>query len=319
MKQSTHPVVAFLMQRLAPAVLALSLAAVGSAAAQVRLVPSTARPEPGAFVRLTLVDSTTDSVRAIRGTLAGEPLHFVRASTLRWRAIAGVPVDASNRVTARVFVERDARTDTVTLRLVVPPVEVASSRLSVAPRFSQPMDSATVARVVAENARARRVGQAAHETPQLWTAPFRRPRASVITSQFGTGRVFNGVVRSRHLGVDFRGAIGEEVRAANRGVVALVDTFYLAGQLIYLNHGLGVVTAYFHLSETLVAPGDTVAQGQLIGRVGESGRVTAPHLHWAARYGALSVNPLDLVRLTTPSTSSPPPRRTPASSAPAPR
>lgn len=277
---------------------AASLAAL-PAAAQLRLAPSHSNPEPGAFVRLVLHDSSGDSVRVIRGSMAGEPLHFVRAGHQQWHALAGVPVDATNRVTARVFVERAARVDTVNASMAVPPVQVRSSRLAVAPRFSQPMDSATAARVARENALARQVGKRAHETPQMWTEPFQRPRESVITSQFGTGRLFNGVVRSRHLGVDFRGAIGADVHAANRGVVALVDTFHLAGKLIYLDHGLGVVTAYFHLSETLVAPGDTVQRGQLIGRVGDSGRVTAPHLHWASRYGAIAVNPLDLVALTS--------------------
>jgi murein DD-endopeptidase MepM/ murein hydrolase activator NlpD len=99
------------------------------------------------------------------------------------------------------------------------------------------------------------------------------------------------------LGVDFRGALGEPVRAANRGVVALVDNLFLAGNVVYIDHGGGVVTAYFHLSKTLVAAGDTVARGQVIGLVGATGRVTGPHLHWAARYGAVTVNPLDLLSL----------------------
>jgi murein DD-endopeptidase MepM/ murein hydrolase activator NlpD len=131
----------------------------------------------------------------------------------------------------------------------------------------------------------------------MWTASFLRPRASVITSEFGSGRVFNGRLTSRHLGVDFRGAVGEPVRAANRGVVALVDNFFLAGNVIYINHGGGLVTAYFHLSKTLVAVGDTVVRGQQIGLIGATGRVTGPHLHWAARYGTITVNPLDLVAI----------------------
>jgi murein DD-endopeptidase MepM/ murein hydrolase activator NlpD len=266
-------------------------------ASQARLTISPAQPAPGAIVRVTLrsPDATTQS---IEGTMAGEPLHFVPVGEGIWRSFGAIPIDASRSVAARAFIRRDGRVDTVSARVAVPEVKVVASRLSVAPRFSQPMDSATAARVADENARARAVGQRSHQTPQLWRAPFRKPRESVVTSQFGTGRVFNGVVTSRHLGVDFRGAIGEEVRATNRGVVALVDTFFLAGRLVYIDHGLGVVTSYFHLSETLVAQGDTVERGQLIGRVGESGRVTAPHLHWAARYGSLSVNPLDLVRLT---------------------
>jgi murein DD-endopeptidase MepM/ murein hydrolase activator NlpD len=97
--------------------------------------------------------------------------------------------------------------------------------------------------------------------------------------------------------VDFAGAVGAPIKAANRGVVALVDTFFLAGRVIYIDHGAGVVTGYFHLSEPLVSVGDTVTRGEIIGRVGSTGRVTGPHLHWTARYGTQTVDPLDLVEL----------------------
>jgi murein DD-endopeptidase MepM/ murein hydrolase activator NlpD len=110
--------------------------------------------------------------------------------------------------------------------------------------------------------------------------------------------MFNGAVSSRHLGVDFAGKKGAPVRAANRGRVALVDTFFLAGTVVYIDHGGGVVTGYFHLSKPLVATGDTVARGQRIGLVGATGRVTGPHLHWNARYGAVTVNPLDLTKIS---------------------
>jgi murein DD-endopeptidase MepM/ murein hydrolase activator NlpD len=78
----------------------------------------------------------------------------------------------------------------------------------------------------------------------------------------------------------------------------LVDDFYLAGKTIYIDHGQGLVTAYFHLSQATVAQGDTVSAGQTIGKVGASGRVTGPHLHWVARYGAISVDPLSLLAIT---------------------
>jgi murein DD-endopeptidase MepM/ murein hydrolase activator NlpD len=273
-----------------------SLASASTLRAQASLSIAPAQPEPGAVVRVALRGAS--SVDSVTGTMAGEALHFERDSAGVWRSFGAIPIDASRSVSARAVIHRDTGVDTVSARVAVPEVKVASSKLSVAPRFSQPMDAATAARVANENARARAVGEQSHHTPRLWTRPFLQPRQSVVTSRFGTGRLFNGVVSSRHLGVDFRGAIGEEVRATNRGVVALVDTFHLAGRLIYLDHGQGVVTSYFHLSEALVAPGDTVERGQLIGRVGDTGRVTGPHLHWAARYGALSVNPLDLVART---------------------
>ena len=93
------------------------------------------------------------------------------------------------------------------------------------------------------------------------------------------------------MGTDYAGAVGAPVRATNRGVVRLLGTFYLGGNVIYLDHGEGIVTAYLHLSKQLVAVGDTVEQGGVIGHVGASGRVTGPHLHFIARYGAITVNP----------------------------
>jgi murein DD-endopeptidase MepM/ murein hydrolase activator NlpD len=168
--------------------------------------------------------------------------------------------------------------------------------LSVAPGFVKP-DSIAAKRIQVEIARSREVSRLSQLRPRLWHGPFQLPRSSRITSRFGAARVFNGEVQSRHLGTDFAGAIGAPVRAAGRGVVALVAEFYLAGRAIYIDHGGGLVTAYFHLSHAYVARGDTVGVGQKIGAVGRTGRVTGPHLHWVARYGKISVDPMSLLQL----------------------
>src|SRR5947209_234902 len=84
--------------------------------------------------------------------------------------------------------------------------------------------------------RAIAVGRQSQSEPPRWSAPFERPRDSDISSGFGTGRTFNGQVASRHLGVDFRGAAGSPIRAANAGVVVLVDTFFLGGRVVYIDH-----------------------------------------------------------------------------------
>ena len=89
----------------------------------------------------------------------------------------------------------------------------------------------------------------------------------MITSEFGSGRLFNGRMTSRHLGVDFRGAVGEPVLATNRGVVALVDNFFLAGNVVYIDHGGGVVTAYFHLSKPLAECLGSILTGVVLGTV----------------------------------------------------
>jgi murein DD-endopeptidase MepM/ murein hydrolase activator NlpD len=275
----------------------LALGTLGAQSARISVVP--AHPAPGALVRVVLATNPVpgDSVVAVSGTMAGEPLHFARAGIGSYRALGGMPVDAASTTAEAVVVHASGRADTVRAEIALPPLPPPKEKLDVASQFGQPLDSALEARVAREVEIAHEIGRKSHESPRLWTAPFARPRPSAITSRFGAGRTFNGQVTSRHLGVDLRGAAGAPVRAANRGVVAAVDTFYLGGRIIYTDHGEGIVTAYMHLSKFLVAVGDTVARGQRIGLVGATGRVTGPHLHWAARYGSLTVNPLDLLAL----------------------
>ena len=109
--------------------------------------------------------------------------------------------------------------------------------------------------------------------------------------------MFNGRVNSRHLGVDFDGEVGDPVLATNRGVITYAGDLYYSGTTIFIDHGAGLLTAYLHMSAVLVAVGDSVTAGQLIGRVGASGRVTGPHLHWLADYGNVGVDPVDLLDL----------------------
>ena len=285
-----------------------SLVLVAGASAQAQtLTISPAAPAPGAIVRLALrLAESTDSAIRISGTMSGEPLHFVRSTSSTWRALGPITVDAVGEVGATAIVEKaSGAVDSIRASVTIPkpPAPRPGARpraLSVSPRFTQRLDSATQARIDRENATAREIGRRAHDTAPMWTSPFIKPRASAVTSRFGSGRMFNGTLTSRHLGVDFRGAIGEPVRAANRGVVALVGDFFLAGNVVYVDHGGGVVTAYFHLSKSLVSQGDTVERGQEIGLVGATGRVTGPHLHWSARYGAVTVNPLDLTLVQSP-------------------
>ena len=278
-------------------VLLIAIAAASAGAQQKTMSITPASPSPGSLVRITITDPSS-SADAMYGEMAGEQLHFHPVATGIWRAIGPVPVDAKGTVSAWAIVGGDP--DTLRASITIPEPKPSTGKgkprvLAVSPRFTQPLSSETEARIERENAMAREIGRKAHETTRMWTSPFIRPRASVVTSRFGSGRMFNGTLSARHLGVDFRGKTGDPVRAANRGIVALVDNFFLAGNVVYIDHGDGVVTAYFHLSRTLVQKGDTVSRGQEIGRVGSTGRVTGPHLHWSARYGAVTVNPLDLV------------------------
>lgn len=284
----------------------------GEAAAQfaapsavVRTLPST--PARGSAAWLEVQDdwSRNDQPRltAVEGEAAGEPLHFVPAER-GFVALLGVPVDGDDTLAVALQLTRAERVDSTTLALPVCRATYPSERLRVPPRMVE-YDSATRVRIESESARAREVSRRAHQTARLWSAPIRLPRASRITSPYGGAREYNGRVTSRHTGTDFAGAVGTPVVAAAKGVVALVADFYLAGRAVYLNHGAGLVTGYFHLSQADVAEGDTVAAGQRIGAVGRSGRVTGPHLHWILRYGSISLDPMTAVTLTSTSPEAP--------------
>ncbi|HXY29337.1 MAG TPA: M23 family metallopeptidase [Gemmatimonadaceae bacterium] len=265
----------------------------------VRWQPATVRQ--GAVIRL-IVSGTgaVDSGAAVHGELAGEPLHFERRDSADVDALAGIPVDAKDSMAAKILFEHGTSLDSVTVMIPVARGDFVVEKLHVAPQFGREPDSATAARIARDGERARAVAVKSHGTPRLWQLAFVAPRPGRVTSGYGRGREFNGTVQSRHLGVDYAGLTGSPVRASNRGVVALVDDFFLGGNVVYIDHGEGLVTGYLHLSKVLVSPGDTVKRGQLIGRVGATGRVTGPHLHWAVRYGNITVDGQTLLALTAP-------------------
>ena len=275
----------------------------GSPAAQSREAAVTIRPRPAIPLRgsVTWIEvvpshpSDGPALRAVEGDAAGEPLHFSRAGG-GFAALAGVPLEGVDSLELVLRLAWEGRTDTTRVALALETPTLRSEQLRVPPRLANP-DSAARARIERELALSREVSRRSHATPRLWSGGFRLPRSSRITSVYGTARVYNGEVTSRHLGTDFAGKTGAPVRAAGRGVVALVADFYLAGRAVYLDHGAGLVTGYFHLSRIDVAEGDTVAPGHPVGAVGRTGRVTGPHLHWIARYGTITVDPTSLVRL----------------------
>jgi len=136
-------------------------------------------------------------------------------------------------------------------------------------------------------------------TPErLWDGNFRIPLDGVTTgANFGRRRILNGNPGSPHSGVDLPGATGTPVHAAQRGRVVLAEELFFAGNTVVVDHGLGVYTFYGHLSEIGVQPGDSVEAGALLGKVGATGRVTGPHLHWGLTVERARVNPLLLVKL----------------------
>jgi hypothetical protein len=253
---------------------------------------SPVRPKQGSLLTISVRNVEG---RGVSGRFAGEPLHF-EPHTAGFRALAAVPVDAPASLMLEITPEGHSA-DAHRRSVPIARGQFRTQRLRVASQYGREPSPATKARIEREVEQARQVSVKSHQTPRMWRLPFIRPTDGRVTSPFGTARLFNGKVKSRHNGLDFGGGTGAPVKAANDGIVALVGSFYLGGNCIYVDHGAGLVTAYLHLSKQLVKVGQQVKKGQLIGRIGATGRVTGPHLHFITRYGAISVNPLSLLAL----------------------
>jgi murein DD-endopeptidase MepM/ murein hydrolase activator NlpD len=180
------------------------------------------------------------------------------------------------------------------LRVLPPPYPV--QRLTLSTRFTE-LDPATLERVAIEKAALDRLWET--QRPRLWRDPFRAPLDGQGSgSGFGQRRIINGEPRAPHSGVDVAAPAGTPVLAANAAEVALVADQFFAGTAVVLDHGDGLFTMYFHLQESLVRPGERVARGQAIGRVGSTGRASGPHLHWGVRLHGARVDPAALLRAT---------------------
>jgi murein DD-endopeptidase MepM/ murein hydrolase activator NlpD len=144
--------------------------------------------------------------------------------------------------------------------------------------------------------RARVDGIFASTTPEkLWNGSFVMPVPGKVISAFGKRSVYNGQPRSPHRGTDFRGAEGTPIRAPNAGRVVLASDLYYTGNTIILDHGLGLYSYFGHMSVLTVEEGAGVRTGDLVGKVGATGLVTGPHLHWTVCLAGIRVDPLSLV------------------------
>jgi murein DD-endopeptidase MepM/ murein hydrolase activator NlpD len=170
-------------------------------------------------------------------------------------------------------------------------------RLQVDPKLVNPPESE--AERIRQEAKAMAEAFAILTRERFWRGPFDAPVPGTATSSFGRLTVTNGKPAGRHQGADFRAATGTPIRAPNAGRVVLAQSLYFAGNTVIIDHGLGVFSLLAHLSRIDVEPGAVVARGEVLGQSGATGRVTGPHLHWAVRFGDMSVDPIELMSAST--------------------
>jgi murein DD-endopeptidase MepM/ murein hydrolase activator NlpD len=217
-----------------------------------------------------------------------------RAMVLRsnghWVAVVGVPL-AENPGHVTVLVreggasagaEKSVGFDIVNKQYVTQSLKVAPSKVDLSPEDQD--------RVNRETPHLKETVATFSNTPPT-TLRLIQPIPGVRTSSFGSRRIFNNEPRSPHTGMDIAGPKGEPVKAAAAGRVIDSGDYFFSGNAIFIDHGEGLITLYCHLSEIDVKVGDTVATGQVIGKVGATGRVTGPHLHFGVTLNATSVDP----------------------------
>lgn len=158
------------------------------------------------------------------------------------------------------------------------------------------LDEDDLVRVKTEQEQVKTVLQGA-SSERFWSSPFVEPVQGDIAGAFGRTRIINGQARSPHNGEDISAPLGTPVVAMNDGIARLTVDHFFSGKGVFVDHGLGLYSMYFHLSEVLVQDGTMVSQGQPIGKVGATGRATGPHLHLGVRLNGARVNPYSLVNL----------------------
>jgi murein DD-endopeptidase MepM/ murein hydrolase activator NlpD len=218
-------------------------------------------------------------------TLNGKPISLSPDS----RFLAGFDRDAGPQATLMATLA-DGRN--VTQSLTIAPRAWRIERLDTLPKFPAPdpvfakLRPPELAQIVAARAR--------NTDAQGWRQSFAWPATGRISGLFGSQRIYKGEPGSYHSGTDIAKPTGAIVTAPADGVVILAadHPFTLEGNLLMIDHGMGLNSAFLHLSRIDVKPGDHVTKGQLIGAVGMTGRATGPHLHWALRWNDAKLDPM---------------------------
>lgn len=135
------------------------------------------------------------------------------------------------------------------------------------------------------------------ETEKEWAGAFAYPTDTPVSEKFGVKRIMNEKKTSTHLGIDMKGKSGAPIRAINSGRVVLSEDLFYGGNTLIIDHGMGLLSVYMHLSKFNLKNGDHVSKGDIIGLVGMTGRATGPHLHMSVKLNGVSINPEALMKL----------------------
>jgi murein DD-endopeptidase MepM/ murein hydrolase activator NlpD len=246
----------------------------------------------------------TAKLQSLTGTWLGHSLTFsFDAHTKTWFALAGVTFETVPgryplQLTAESATTKTPSTITRTFAVTRAKYPQIKVELTVEKKFTEP--SPEQQEQIAEGVKIKQDYLSRVTPSREWDGNFTAPADAAISDVYGSQRIFNGKAQRPHWGLDFRVPTGTPVAAMNAGTVLLARFLYFEGNCVVIDHGQGLLTLYFHLSEFKVKEGETVTRGQQIGLSGGTGRATGPHLHVAVRWQGTYLDPARLTQLPLP-------------------
>ncbi len=226
---------------------------------------------------------------------SGEIISIPAANEVQPNALTFQTSSGRKQLVSLPFVKQDQMISRHHVNVKVNWVDFGESRITITDQSKVTLSAADQARA---NKESLAIKKALRETtteitPSFYFIP---PVPGIITSPFGKQRFINGLPRSAHLALDFRGSVGTPIVSPLKGKVVLVGDYFYTGLTLILDHGYGLFSSYAHMSEIKVKLGDLIEQSSEIGLVGSTGRVTGPHLHWTVYFDGNKINPESLIQ-----------------------
>ncbi len=244
--------------------------------------------------------STNEPVMLVQGKFLGRTISFFRETRPTepkgFVGLLGIDLQDEpgiHELTVEMTAGEQSRTRKYHVQVMKEKFHVEHLKL---PKDKVDLDDKSLARWKAEQQQVKEA-LAVDSQDKLWQPGFVEPVNGRRTGIFGSVRIMNGQPRNPHNGEDISAPLGTDVVATNDGVVRLTVDHFFSGKGVFLDHGLGFYSMYFHLSEVLVKDGEQVKAGQVVGKVGATGRATGPHLHWGVKLNGARINPYAVLDL----------------------
>ncbi|MBT9523031.1 MAG: peptidoglycan DD-metalloendopeptidase family protein [Dechloromonas sp.] len=239
-------------------------------------------PVPGG---VAVIDLGPTSLTTPTARWGEQPIAVVRDNG-RWFALLGIPLDTlPGDFEISVFSGLTVATKQISVHIKNYPEQ----RLTIKDKRKVEPNPDDLARIEREQKITEAIKRHFSGAPPA--TDFALPAKGPLSSRFGLRRIFNGLPRNPHAGLDVAVGTGAPVIAPADGIVANVGEYFFNGNTVFIDHGQGLITAYMHLSRTDVRTGQTIKKGETLGAVGSTGRVTGPHLHWAVILNDTPVDP----------------------------